>query len=93
MPARRFAVSEDLTIHHIHELAPELIAAACSGDLTLDLSAIERIDSSGIQLLAVLKREAGRCQTRLVFDKPSAAVIDIVEFYRLPEILAGASDA
>lgn len=91
MPARRLRVSEELTIHRIHEMAPELIAAACSGDnLWIDLSAVERIDSAGIQLLALLQREAGQCQTRLEFENPSAAVIDLVDFYRLTSLLDGA---
>lgn len=90
MPVRRLNICEALTIHHVHELAPELIAAACSGDsLKIDLSGVERIDSAGLQLLALLQREAGECQTRLEFENPSAAVTDLAGFYRLHSVLAG----
>lgn len=90
MSARRLTVGDSLTIHHIHNLAPELIAAACSGDnLKLDLSSVERIDSAGIQLLALLQREAGNCQTRLEFEHPSAAVMELVGFYQLEALLEG----
>lgn len=90
MSARRIYAQDDLTIHHIHDLAPELIAAACSGDLLhIDLSAVERIDTSGVQLLAMLQREASRCKTELVFENPSIAVQDMLGFYNLNPLLRG----
>lgn len=89
MSARRLFANDDLTIHHIHQLAPELIAAACSGDTCLvDLSSVERIDTAGIQLLTLLHREATRCATQLVFENPSQAVRDMVQFYNLNQLLS-----
>jgi len=92
MSARRLSAHDDLTIHRIQALAPELLAAACSGDhLSLDLSAVERIDTSGVQLLAMLRREAERCKTQLIFENPSAVVLEMIGFYNLLSMFDGAA--
>ncbi len=90
MSAKQISASDDLTIRCIHKLAPRLIAAACCGEsLKLDLSSVERIDTAGVQLLAVLRREAGRSKTRLSFENPSLPVLEMMGFYNLSSLLDG----
>ena len=88
MLAQPMIVPEELTVHHVRALAPRLIEAARSGEaLNLDLSAVSHIDTAGIQLLLTVRREANRALTRLEFANPSAAVSEMVSFYRLDGLL------
>lgn len=90
MSVQSFSARQELTIHDIDELAPPLIQAASSGkSLRFDLSRIERIDTAGVQLLAVMKREAGKSQTELIFDNPSLPVLEMMNFYNLSSLLDG----
>ena len=88
MPSQHAPPLSELTIHHVAELAPGLLAAARSGkSLQLDLGSITRIDSAGVQLLLQLKRFATRSHTRLALLNPSPAVAELLSFYRLTGIL------
>jgi len=88
MPTQALTAPEEFTVHHVRALAPTLIQAARSGAaLNLDLSAVSRIDTAGIQLLLTLRREAARSLTRLEFASPSTAVNDMVAFYQLGSLL------
>ncbi|GGL07483.1 STAS domain-containing protein [Mangrovihabitans endophyticus] len=49
----------DLTVQTVAERLPELLAELPEdGELELDLSAIDEVDTAGLQLLLVIKREA-----------------------------------
>lgn len=88
MPAASLRVPEEFTVHCVRDLAPALIEAARSGEaLCLDLSAVSHIDTAGVQLLLALRREAAKALTRLEFARPSAAVSELVAFYRLDTLL------
>lgn len=88
MPPQYAPLPEELTIHHVAELAPGLLAAARSGrSLQLDLGSITHIDSAGVQLLLQLKRFATRSNTRMALLNPSPAVSEVLGFYRLGSLL------
>ncbi|GGX47150.1 STAS domain-containing protein [Undibacterium squillarum] len=52
-------------------------------DLELDLSAVTEIDSAGLQILIVLKKEAHKLNKRLRFVMHSKPVLEILEFTNL----------
>lgn len=82
------SVPEELTIHQVRALAPRLIELARSGQsLRLDLSAVSRIDSAGMQLLLAVRREAVRACTPLALANPSPVVSELLGFYRLERVL------
>lgn len=72
--ANRLAIAEDLTIYQALELKQRLTSAlAESALLELDLSQVAEIDTSGLQLLILAKREAARLDKdmRIVAHSPS----------------------
>jgi anti-anti-sigma factor len=69
-----------LTIYAITE-ARDLLCAALDQrrELQLDLSGLEELDTSGVQLLAWMKQEARRQGKRLALFGHSPAVVEIFE--------------
>jgi anti-sigma B factor antagonist len=58
-PAARLAILEDMTIYQAQAQKEQLLAAlAATAALELDLSAVPEMDTAGLQLLLLLKREA-----------------------------------
>jgi ABC-type transporter Mla MlaB component len=49
--------------------------------LVLDLKLLDDIDTAGIQLLAVLKKNAHLTRTKIKFINHSAAVLKLIEIY------------
>jgi anti-sigma B factor antagonist len=81
MHAELLTVPEELTILQVRQMALGMVAGVCSGGhVRVDLSTVTRIDTAGIQLLLVLKREALRTRTHLEFVTPSAAVTEVMQF-------------
>ena len=79
----------ELTVHCVRQLASRLIGEIqAGGALRLDLAAVQRIDTAGIQLLLALRREATRARVPLEFGAPSPAVCELAAFYRQAELLA-----
>ncbi|MCP5520290.1 MAG: WecB/TagA/CpsF family glycosyltransferase [Verrucomicrobiales bacterium] len=60
-----------------------------NAEVTLDLSAVRFIDSSGIGLLVGLRKQAGRTGARLNFSNPSTAVRDVARLLRMETYLFG----
>ena len=58
-----------------------------SAMLEIDLSSVEEVDSSGMQLLLMLKQEAARLNKRLVYSHHSPAVISVIELLHLGRYL------
>lgn len=82
--ARRVALAEDLTIYNAAALKAQLLETiGVAGELELDLSAVGEIDTSGVQLLILAKREAARQQRALRIVAHSSAVRDAIEFFNL----------
>lgn len=74
----------DMTIYAAQEIKAELLAAlTAQQELTLDLSGVEEIDLAGLQLLILLKREAGRCAKTLRLVNHSPAVVQVIDFCNL----------
>ena len=81
--------SGPFTIFEAAELKTEMLAALYDAGPTLeiDLSGVEEVDSAGMQLLLLLKREATRCQQQLVYSRHSPAVISVIELLELGQHL------
>lgn len=74
MSANRLAIQDDLTIYKALELKDRLTAALDQGSaLELDLSQVADIDTSGLQILILVKREASRLgkDVRIVAHSPA----------------------
>ena len=85
MPARQpMSVTEDLTIYHALEQKHRLLDALGSTDeLELDLMQVGDIDTAGLQLLILLKKEAQRTGKRLAIVAHSQAVRAVIDFCNL----------
>lgn len=78
------ALKTDLTIYFALELKGVLLAAVRSTPvLILDLSALNEIDSSGIQLLVLMKREAVRLGHQVRLQGATEPVAQLIAFYAL----------
>lgn len=77
-----------------HRLLNELNLAP---ELDVDLSGVAEIDTAGIQLLLLLKREAGAQGKPLRFHGHSRSVLGVIDLYNMggvfgdPVVLAGGS--
>jgi anti-anti-sigma factor len=80
----RLALEDDLTIYHAAAHKAALLAALAATDrLELDLSAIAEIDTAGLQLLILVKREAAARGKSVVISGHSAAVRQTIDFCSL----------
>lgn len=78
------AIQGDLTIYSAAARKAEFLAFLDSGDeLELNLAGIEEIDTAGLQLLILIKREAARHDKRLTFVMHSNAVLELLELSNL----------
>jgi anti-sigma B factor antagonist len=74
----------DLTVQVAAEYKILLLNALADGDeITLDLSGINELDTAGLQLLLLLKREAGQLGRTVRFTEPSPAVLEVLALARL----------
>ncbi len=77
------------TIFEAAELKTELLAAlqVDNDPLEIDLSDVQEVDSSGMQLLVMLKQEAARRNKRLIYSHHSPALISVIELLQLGSYL------
>ena len=81
---QRLALTEDLTIYNAQEQKLRLLdALAGSSELELDLAQVREIDTTGLQLLILLKREGQRAGKRVAIVAHSQAVRSIIDFCNL----------
>ena len=81
---RRLTISQELTIYHAMDLKEQFIEALAEADaLELDLSQVAEIDTAGLQLLRLAKREAGRQSKQLTIVAHSPAVRQTLDFCNL----------
>ena len=74
-------VSNDLTIYHALELKPTLLdALANTQELELNLSQVSEMDTAGLQLLILLKKEAQRAGKCVRIVAHSQAVSSVIDF-------------
>jgi len=78
------SLAEDLTIYHALEQKNLLLDALSSADeLELDLLKVSEIDTAGLQLLILLKKEAQRSGKRVAIVAHSQAVRTVIDFCNL----------
>ncbi len=90
MPNRRKKKNEatvlriegELTIQRALELKDALLASPPPDEL--DLSGVTDIDTAGVQLLMLARREAQAAQRSLRLVAPSAAVSELLDMLKLP---------
>lgn len=81
-------IAGDLTVHRAAELLPVLIDALRTGSMVcLDMSAAERIDTAGVQLLLVLRREAAAHGVNLRLAGLRPELREVVDFYGLQDVV------
>ena len=82
--SQRLSLLEDLTIYHaIDQKQRMLDALDATAELEVDLSQVGEIDTTGLQLLILLKKEAQRQDKRIVFVAHSQAVRAVIDFCNL----------
>lgn len=82
--AERLTLTEDLTIYHAaSQKEPLLAAVRRTAALELDLAQVAAIDSAGIQLLMLAKREAQQQDHRFNIIAHSPAVQELFDFFNL----------
>jgi anti-sigma B factor antagonist len=80
----RLSISQDLTIYHSLEQKQQLVSALEGSDgLELDLSQVGDIDTAGLQLLILGKREATRLNKTFSIVAHSPAVRQTLDFCNL----------
>lgn len=78
------AIQGELNIYHAARLKEELLEALASrAELEVDLGEVEDCDSSGVQLLLLLKREARRQDKRLALVNHSRCVAEVIDLLNL----------
>lgn len=79
------SIKDDMTIYNAQALKDTLLGYCHAGtrELNLDLSAVNEIDSAGLQLLLVLKAEARQRGFSLRLLRHSEAVIEVFELLKL----------
>ncbi|MDO9600555.1 MAG: STAS domain-containing protein [Azoarcus sp.] len=83
-PPPRIAIAEDMTIYNAAVHKQQLIEALGAHDeLEIDLSAVAEVDTAGIQLMILVKREARRLGKQIHIVAHSQAVREVLDFYNL----------
>jgi anti-sigma B factor antagonist len=83
-PARRLVINEDMTIYQAQAQKEQLLAALAAADhLELDLAGVGEMDTAGLQLLMLLKREVLQQDKRLTISGHSPAVQHVLDFCNL----------
>ncbi|XVV16008.1 STAS domain-containing protein [Actinoplanes sp. CA-131856] len=84
MTARRLTVDDELTIMTAAEHKERLVAALADGEgVRIDLSPVGDIDTAGLQLLLLARREGERLHVPVEFVDPSPAVTEVLALTRL----------
>jgi anti-sigma B factor antagonist len=74
----------EMTIYNAAELKPALLhALEQSEEIEIDLAGISELDTSGVQLLMLMKREAVVAGKALKLAGHSPAVLEVFELLRL----------
>jgi anti-anti-sigma factor len=80
----RLVIAQDLTIYHAMEQKQQLVDALGVTDLLeLDLSQVTEMDTAGLQLLMLVKREAARLGKQLTIVAHSQVVRETLDFCNL----------
>lgn len=80
----RLAIQENMTIYEAQAQKELLLSALATTDsLELDLSRVVEIDTAGLQILMLVKREAARGGKSLTISGHSSAVRQTLDFCNL----------
>lgn len=81
----RLLVNGGFTIFQAAEYKPQLLGVIDNADdmLEVDLSGVEEIDTTGLQLLLLMKREAALQYKQLFFNGVSPAVQSVIDMLHL----------
>lgn len=83
-PAAILRLEGELTIYTAAEIRLRLLETLAGSDRPLvDLSAVTEVDTAGLQLLILAKREAARSGKPLCYQGHSQAVLEILTFCNL----------
>lgn len=92
----RLTLEGEVTIYQAEALAREVLPRLdAEGQLVLDLAGVTELDSSGVQLLLLAKRERDRAGGGLSLVHHSDAVVEVFErlelwsFFKDPVVLSG----
>ena len=74
-------VDGEMTIYRANEVAQTLFAAARAktGDVSLDMSEVTEFDTSGLQLVLMVRRMVEANGHRLELVQPSECVLEVLE--------------
>lgn len=85
----RLTLAGEMTIYAAAELQSRLLASLDAGSgLQIDLSAIEEIDSAGLQLLLLARQHALATGQLFALAAPSRPVRELLELYNLAGFFA-----
>ena len=76
------AIAGEFTIYTANDLKARLletIASAKAANIDIDLSEVTEIDSAGLQLMVMAKREAADCGKNVRFCNHCAPVLDVID--------------
>lgn len=80
----RLVLTQELTIYHAMAQKQQVMAALDAADgLELDLSQVAEMDTAGLQVLMLAKREAGRLNKDLTIIAHSPVVRQTLDFCNL----------
>lgn len=78
------AIEGEMNIYRAAELKDALLKGLESaGSLEVDLSGVEEIDTSGLQLLMLAKLEAARCEKTMTLIAKSRAAQALIDLYNM----------
>ncbi len=67
---------DSLTISHATELHQKILAALeDSSEIKLNATAIEKVDTAGLQVIVALSNELKKMDGTMLWDKPSEALV------------------
>ena len=83
-PTGRLAIDQEMTIYHAEALKAELLENLARNQvIELDLSRVTEIDTAGIQLLMLAKRECQKQDKTLRIIAHSPAVHELMDFFNI----------
>ncbi len=75
----RLVVVGDIDAHTCPDLAARLEPLPGSSDVSLDLSGVSFMDSSGLRVIIGAHQQATEANRRVVVERPSASVLRLIE--------------
>ena len=86
------AIEGEMNIYRAVELKKTLLdGLEASPAIEVDLSGVEEMDTSGIQLLALIRMEAARLKKQMKITAASQAASTLIELYNMGEFLGAAT--